>query len=105
MASRMHIGQLNRRLELQQPSGTAGDGYATVTTVWGEVRSAGGSEVLKFGGPSASGQAVITIRFRSDVRSEWRVREPLTGRAFQIANYGDPDGSRRWLQVFCQELQ
>lgn len=101
----MKIGQLNRRIELQQPSGLTGSGYATVVTVWAALRSAGGSEIVKFGGPSSSGQNVATIRFRTDVRAEWRVREPQSGRTFQIASYGDPDGSQTWLQLFCQELQ
>lgn len=101
----MRIGQLNRRVNLQRPSGLAGDGYVTVATVWAAMRASGGAETVKFGGASTMGQNVLTLRFRDDIRSEWRVSEPASGRVFQIAHYGDPDGSREWLELFCQEAQ
>lgn len=101
----MRIGQLNRRVDLQQPSGLSGDGYVRVATVWAAMRSTGGGEAVRFGGTSSTGQVVLTLRFRDDIRSEWRAYESASGRVFQIAHYGDPDGTRQWVELFCQESQ
>ena len=97
------VGDVRARFALQQPTGVPGDSYTTVVAgVPGSIRSAGGGESVKFGGTSAVGQDVVTIRYRSDVRAEWRLTSG--GRTWQIANYGDPDGRRRWLRIYCQEL-
>lgn len=98
----VRAGARRFRVSLQAPSGTSG--YVAQAEEWASIRPAGGSEVLHFGGTSAAGRYVIEMPYRSDVRAEWQIVDGQ-GRTFQIANYGDPDGSRRWLQVFCQELQ
>lgn len=90
--------------DLEQPTGLPGGNYVYVDSVPASIRAAGGSEVLKFGGPSAEGQFVIEIRHRTDVKSEWRLVDSQ-GRTFQVATYGDMDGSRRFLRLYCQELQ
>lgn len=90
--------------DLEQPTGLPGSAYRFVDSVPGSMRSAGGNETLKFGGPSAEGQFVIEIRYRSDIKSEWRLVES-TGRTFQVSTYGDPTGHGRFLRLYCQELQ
>lgn len=101
----MDIGSLRRRLTLQRPEGLAADGYVPVATVWGSARFASGNELLRFGTPQAEGAWVITIRYRADVEASWRVLEGATGRSFQISNFGDPDGRRAELRLYCVEAQ
>lgn len=97
------VGAMNWRVELQPPVGLNAEGYTTKTTVWGEIRGASGSESLQFGGTSSVGQYVVTIRYRDDIRAEWRLKDQ-TGRRFQVNSYTDPEGRREWLQIYCQEL-
>ena len=98
------LSQARTWFDLEQPTGLPGSVYRYVDSVPGSIRSAGGNEVLKFGGPSAEGQFVVEIRHRADVRSEWRLVDSQ-GRTLQVSTYADPDGSRRFLRLYCQELQ
>jgi SPP1 family predicted phage head-tail adaptor len=98
------LGDARTRFTLQEPSGLSGSGYADVVTVPGSKRLAGGNEVLKFGGQLAAGQYVVTIRFRDDVRADWRLVDDQE-REYQIASYGDADGRRAYLTIYCQGLQ
>jgi SPP1 family predicted phage head-tail adaptor len=90
---------------LQAPSGANPDGYATQATVPGAMRAAAGNEVLQFGGQMATGQVVIRIRYRLDVRADWRLLDTSTGRPYQIAGYADPDGRRQFLVLQCVGAQ
>ena len=101
----MTVGALRYVLDLQSPSGTSGQGYTTEASTRGEIRGAGGSELLRYGGTSSQGQFVITVRYRDDVKADWRIREQDSGRTFQITSYSDPDGRRQWTQFFCTEIQ
>lgn len=90
--------------DLCRPEGLSGDGYAVVSRVAGSIRMAGASESLKFGASYAAGQFVVTLRQGPAIRSDWKLKT-IDGRNLQVAGYGDPDGSGRYLQVLCQELQ
>ena len=101
----MTVGQLRETVDLQVPSGTSGEGYATtVADVPANIRSAGGNELLKFGAQVAINASVITVRYRRDVRPDWRVSWPTENKTFQIVNYGDEAGTKRWLTVYATEL-
>lgn len=99
------LSDARHRFHLQSPSGLTSSGYTTAVTVPGSIRASGGAEVLKFGGPSAVGQYVIEIRYRSDVKAEWRLVDADDGRAFQIQSYADKDGAGRYLTIYALELQ
>jgi SPP1 family predicted phage head-tail adaptor len=100
----IEIGELRHRVTFEAPTGTAG--YESVVEgIPAAIRMAGGNELLRFGAQTAVAAFVITMRYRTDVRPEWRVALPAENRVFQITNYGDPDGHRQWTQVFATEIQ
>ena len=99
------VGQMNADLDLQSPSGLSSDGYATaVAGVPAHVRSAGGNELLRFGTQVAVNPTVITMRYRTDVRSDWRFWWPSRNRFFQVTSFGDEVGDLKWLTVYATEL-
>lgn len=101
----MTVGKLRDRIDLQSPEGTSGDGYeTTVGRLPANIRSAGGNELLKFGAQVAVNATVITLRYRTDVRPDWRISWTDMARFFQIVSYGDETGDRRWLTVYASEL-
>jgi head-tail adaptor len=102
----MDIASLNQWITLQEPTGLNAEGYndkgrvpANITMV-----DSGGSEVLRFGIGAATGYFKVTMRYRSDLKANWRIVH-TDGRVFQISSYGDPDGKRQATQVYVTELQ
>lgn len=100
----MAAGSRRYLVTLQQPDLTGSGGYADVAQVWADMQfqPAGGVPITA-GGPSAQAAHRVRIRFRSDVRSDWRLT--VDGRTFQIVGYGDPDGRRRELMLVCLEVE
>ena len=100
----MRAGQLRYRLTLQQPSTTEASGFADVATVAADLRfQPAPSEPMQAGGPAAIASMQARIRYRSDVRAEWRA--VVGSQTFQITGYGDPEGRRRELLLVCAEVQ
>ena len=80
--------------------------YTEVVTVPGSLQFVGGApESLQSGAPLAIAQWRGRIRFRADIRAEWRIVDAETGRMFQISGYGDPDGRRGELELVLTEIQ
>jgi SPP1 family predicted phage head-tail adaptor len=104
MAKRGTIGEKNRALSLQRPTGTSG--YTTVDTVWGSLVLAapGAQEALNASTPTTTTVFESRIWYRTDVRADWRVVDE-DGRQFQIGAYGDPDGRRLELLLTLSEIQ
>lgn len=103
-----NVGALDRQFTLQRPSGLDADDYEDVETdLWGHKRFASGQEALRGATPAAQATHVVTIRYREDLRANWRLVESDTSPAgvLQISVFGDPEGNREMLQVFCVELQ
>jgi len=100
----MRAGQLRYRVTLQEPSTTAASGFSDVATVSAELRfEPAPSDPMQAGGPAAIAEHQVRMRFRSDVRADWRLS--VDGRTFQITGYGDTDGRRRELKLVCVEVQ
>jgi head-tail adaptor len=103
----LNAGTLDRELWLQQPSGEDGS-YENVEAdpSWGAVRFAVGNELLRFTTPLATGAFVVTIRYRDDIRGSWRLvmADESPERTLQVTTFGDPDGRKVELQVFCVEV-
>jgi SPP1 family predicted phage head-tail adaptor len=103
---RVRVGEWRRYVTLQAPSGSAGTGYEDRGQVWASVKFIGGqAEALASGAPTALARWLIQLKYRDDVRAEWRVREPLTNRTWQISGYGDTDGRRMVMDLVCAEIQ
>jgi SPP1 family predicted phage head-tail adaptor len=103
----MNVGDLAYEFILQQP--TAGsqdpDAWTDVERVWASIRSIGMREQVRFGIPSAEGQSVVTIRYRTDVRANYRLVDQSVSpeRSFQILGYSDPNGDLEQLDLLVVE--
>ena len=83
---------------------TLADAYADVAEVWARI------DGLQ-GGRYVAGQQVeevathkITIRYRADYTSAWRfIRDG--SRLFELKTARDPDGLRKFLEIWAQELE
>lgn len=99
------VGDLTAVIDLQVPEGQSADGYvARVARVSAHIRSAVGNELLKFGAQVSVNSVIVTIRYRSDVKPDWRIWWPAESRAFQITSYGDETGDGEWLTIYATEL-
>jgi SPP1 family predicted phage head-tail adaptor len=104
-AQTMSAGDLTAFVEFQVPEGQVATGYTTrIERVPANIRTAIGNELLKFGAQVAVNPVIVMIRYRNDVRTDWRIWYPAESRAFQITGYGDETGEREWLTIYATEL-
>lgn len=105
MALRTDVGAMKRRAVIQRPTGTSD--YEVVDTVPGalDLLSAATIETMQNGAPQAQTQWRWMLRYRTDLKSEYRIQDAEDGRVFQIHGFGDPDGRKSRTVVFCTELQ
>ncbi len=102
----MSIGAKHHRITLSRPSDGPVGYQAVVSAEPASIRfmSPGSPEVIRFGVPATFSGFLIEIRYREDVRAEWRI-EDETGRVFQISSYGDREDRKRELQLWCSQVQ
>lgn len=99
--------ELNKRVTLQHPTKAPdGMGGFTVTwtdaaTVWAAVWPVGASEIIQQDKATMTATHRIRIRFRSVLKSGWRVA--YAGRYFNIVAIVDPNMDHRWLDILCRE--
>ncbi len=106
-------GELRTLVSLQSKTQTPAGGatgtgltdtYTTVAEVWARI------DGLQ-GGRYVAGQQVeevathkITIRYRADYTGAWRfIRDGA--RLFEMKTVRDPDGLRKFLEIWAQELK
>lgn len=104
------VGDMNHYLTVQKPDNSKdGSGYSDVRSVWAEVKltAANSPEALRFDAPTAVANWTMTMHYAAgtDIRAEWRLFELETGMLYQIQGYGDPDGSRTFMQFSCRAVQ
>ena len=104
----MNIGSLNKRIEIQSPTLTS-DGmggfdtvFATVATVWSAIWPTSASERIQSMGAVMTISHRIRIRYRSDIRSGWRLK--FKDRYFDIVSIVNPSESNRMLDIMCKEV-
>jgi SPP1 family predicted phage head-tail adaptor len=101
------IGALRWRIELQQPTLTPDDigggarGFATVATVWAQVRALSHQPLAFAEGLGAASLYRCEIRMRRDVRAGWRVRRGA--RAFRVLSIADADEKGARLILTLEE--
>ncbi len=101
------VASLRARLTLEQPGGVSDNSggvtltWATVASLWGNIRPAGGNEQLRFDREHANVDHLIRIRFRYDIKADMRFR--VGARVFEVRRVDDPDGRRKWLDCLCEE--
>jgi len=101
------IGNLDRRLMLQEPVRTADDAggasiaWSLVAEVWAAVRPGGGGEALE--GDALRGRTTheVWLRHRNDVRPDMRFL--FGARAFDIRSVVEVGGRQRFLKCMCTE--
>jgi SPP1 family predicted phage head-tail adaptor len=105
----VRIGRLRHRITIQQPTVTRNDrgaevlAWATLATVWAEVRSISGREqVINNNQEIAATSHQVIIRHRADVTPKMRIQ--WEGRTFGIESLVDSDNRQRSLTLACQEL-
>lgn len=101
------IGELNRRLTLQEPVETA-DGaggvtrtYADVTTLWASVVPVSARYDIVAAGAGATVTHRITIRSGVDITTRHRFTEGA--RIYQVVDVRDEDASRRFRVIHAEE--
>ncbi len=115
MVSPVRAGKLNRRVTLQQPvftkkRGGAVTNYSDVATVWGAIEPLRGDEFFESQKHTDRTTSKIRIRFRNDVRPDWRVKvaesstSPPDTRLFRIVAQVNPFDGRQELHLMVQEF-
>jgi SPP1 family predicted phage head-tail adaptor len=104
----MRIGDLNKRITLQYSTKIAdGMGGFTVTwvdkaTVWAKISTLRSDEAIIAMQNSGTAIHNVVIRYRSDVKSSWRLKY---GNSYW-AILGPPidlNKDRKWLDIKCKE--
>lgn len=103
------VGALNQRVQIQRVSNTRDDmggmiqSWATIATVWAEVKPISAGEQFRRQQIQASASHKVTIRYRNDLlpsdRIVWR------NRTFQLKGEMNEDQRRRFSAWACEELQ
>ena len=107
----MTIGDLRDRVTLLSAVTTKDGKGGEVTTwpdggdtCWAQVRALSGREALQFGALQSTVQVRITLRYRSDLTVQHRLRREPTGPTYELTAVRDVDGRRRWLECDAVEV-
>jgi SPP1 family predicted phage head-tail adaptor len=103
------IGPLRERVAIQQMTETkdamlaAQQTWATLLTVWAEVRPASNSEMWRRQQIQSTSNWTVTIRYRTGITPQMRV--VWNGRAFLIRGVDNSDMRKRFIELACEELE
>ena len=103
----MQIGQLNRRIELQEPTrasdsmGGYSTTFATAFSVWARAWSVSSVELVADMRVNMVRVQKFCIRYRSDVKPDWRVK--YDSRYFAITSI-DPDEKNEFIYLVVKEV-
>ena len=101
------IGNLRRRITLQQPDRTADGGggaaiaWSDVATLWAQITPIRGSERQSAEHVQATLRHRIRIRYRADVDPSMRFKADT--RLFNIRAVMDEADRHEWLVCLCEE--
>jgi SPP1 family predicted phage head-tail adaptor len=101
-------GKLDRRVQLQAPTVSAGTlggvaaSWATAATVWAQVRALSGRETAIAQQVHSQSTLAVTVRYRADVRTDWRVILD-DGRVARIV-WIDVIGRKEGLTLICEAV-
>lgn len=105
---KIRAGELNRKITLIEPTFTQGD-YGTVAgdpveypDVWAKFMPDGGGESTESDANVAVNRAKFFIRYRTDIRQNWGVKDWL-GNQYKIVNFYELN--RRDYLVLCCEVR
>jgi SPP1 family predicted phage head-tail adaptor len=101
------IGELNRRITLQYQTKVSDSmgGFTTTwndaATVWAAIWPTSANEITAANATSMVVSHRIRIRYRSVLKSSWRVKFGL--RYFNIVSILNPNESNEYLDLMCKE--
>jgi SPP1 family predicted phage head-tail adaptor len=111
----VRIGQLTHRVAIQKNTPAAPDGlgekiasWATIETVYANVRPVGATEALRGNNSSGTVSHVITTRYRadlgtSDVEFDKRYRLTYDSRTFAFRGVFDVDEAHKFVEIMADE--
>ena len=107
MAKYPEMGGMKRRIMLQRPAKTEDEGggrrvvYQDVANVWASVEPISSREYFFAQQERADVTHKIRIRFRTDVKNNWRVR--YGSAQFLVDSIIDIGGERRFMELLSHE--
>jgi len=108
----MQIGKLRHRVQLQVDTptrDTAGQevhNWATVATLWADVRHVGGQERFAGTADQEFATAAHNVRMRRQPSIDISIKNRLVweSRVFDVESVGDGRGDRREIILMCREV-
>ena len=103
------FGRYKERIVLQQKTLSANDigeqveSWATLATVWANVRPMSGRELVRAGAVMTETVWVIRIRYRDDVTPQ--IRATLGSMMLEFVSVGDTAGSKMELEITAKEVK
>lgn len=106
----MRIGDLDKRITLQAPTlapdsmGGFTTTYVDITTVWAKAWTVSSSDQQQGGQAGLIRVQKFCIRFRTVLKSAWRIRwDSVSGTRYFAITGIDPDGKNEWIYLTCKE--
>ena len=102
----MSIGKMRFEVELQKPTNTrdAGGGltesYTTLSNLYANIEPVRGNETLKQGQVKEQTTHLITIRYRRDIGTNFRIRYDSDN--YNIKYIKNIDNRNRYLELECE---
>jgi len=105
----MNIGALNKRITIEAPT-KASDGMGGFTVTWSEIAAdvaaaiwpVSANEQIKAMGAVMTMTHRIRIRYRSDIRSSWRLK--YKNDYFDIVSIVNPNMANRALDIMVKAV-
>jgi SPP1 family predicted phage head-tail adaptor len=103
----MNIGQLNKKITIQQKVKVAdsGGGYSKtwqdIATTWANIKPIKSETVVRAEKKQVDQTHIVTIRYRTDIQAYMRVS--YKGRYFYILSTLNTDEQNKQLEMYCVE--
>lgn len=104
----MNPGKLRDRIAILKKqvitdtSGYSQETWLTIAETWAMVEGLKGREYFTAAAVSAEKKIKITIRYRSDIKSDMRIKHDNL--YYEIKSIVDLDGRKRYLQLICEVI-
>lgn len=99
-------GDLNRRIHLQVPTRTSDGqggyvkGWSPEMPLWAQMIPLRSQEAVAYNLQTSGQLWKVTIRHRTDVTTECRLK--YDSQLLNIRSAQDPDGKRKWVVMTCE---
>lgn len=105
----MHAGSLDRRVTIETPTSTRGEtggheeSWAVLEMLWANVRDLSGRETFNAQAAGSKVSKVVTLRWRSDITPDMRVRfaDGTTARISWVRELV----RAQWIEIYCEKVE